>query len=95
MINCDKYLKHLFGRVQVRNIEIPSFIFLSITPLDNPIVFHHVVKPREPGVSHEVHHDIEIEVDNPYKTAMANFLQKDALMEMEDQTVHTASKALT
>ncbi|KAH9281340.1 SWI/SNF-related matrix-associated actin-dependent regulator of chromatin subfamily D member 1 [Echinococcus granulosus] len=73
-INCDAYLEQVFGCPRMRFAEIPSRL-IQLQQAPDPIVINHVIvnDPEDPNKT--LCYDIEVEVDDVYKSMVQNYLQ--------------------
>ncbi|VDL60059.1 unnamed protein product [Hymenolepis diminuta] len=73
-INCDIYLEQVFGCSRMRFAEIPSrLIQLQLAP--DPIIINHVIVNDSEDPNKTLCYDIEVEVDDAYKSMVQNYLQ--------------------
>lgn len=76
-INCDKYLEQIFQCNRMKFAEIPQRLHQLLHPAD-PIVINHVISVEGPDTKKTACYDIDVEVDDPLKTQMNNFLLSTA-----------------
>ncbi len=76
-INCDKYLEQIFQCQRMKFAEIPSRLHHLLHPPD-PIVINHLISVEGPDMKKTSCYDIDVEVDDPLKIQMNNFLLSTA-----------------
>ena len=76
-INCDKYLEQIFQCPRMKFAEIPSRLHHLLHPPD-PIVINHLISVEGPDMKKTSCYDIDVEVDDPLKIQMNNFLLSTA-----------------
>ncbi|XP_023228661.1 SWI/SNF-related matrix-associated actin-dependent regulator of chromatin subfamily D member 1-like isoform X4 [Centruroides sculpturatus] len=76
-INCDKYLEQIFQCPRMKFAEIPQRLHQLLHPAD-PIVINHVISVEGPDTKKTACYDIDVEVDDPLKAQMNNFLLSTA-----------------
>lgn len=76
-INCDKYLEQIFQCPRMKFAEIPSRLHHLLHPPD-PIVINHTISVEGPDTKKTACYDIDVEVDDPLKIQMNNFLLSTA-----------------
>lgn len=84
-INCDKYLEQIFQCSRMKFAEIPQRLHQLLHPAD-PIVINHVISVEGPDTKKTACYDIDVEVDDPLKSQMNNFLLSTA-SQQEIQTL--------
>ncbi|XP_053214925.1 brahma-associated protein of 60 kDa-like [Panonychus citri] len=72
-INCDKYLEQIFQCARMKFAEIPSRLHTLLHPPD-PIVINHLISVEGPETKKTSCYDIDVEVDDPLKVQMNNFI---------------------
>jgi len=75
-INCDKYLEQIFGCPRMRFGEIPERLRPFLFPAE-PIQINHIITvdpTGEPNNKKTACYDIEVEIDDPLKQQMSNFV---------------------
>ncbi|XP_015792740.1 brahma-associated protein of 60 kDa [Tetranychus urticae] len=72
-INCDKYLEQIFQCPRMKFAEIPSRLHPLLHPPD-PIVINHLISVEGPETKKTSCYDIDVEVDDPLKVQMNNFI---------------------
>jgi SWI/SNF-related matrix-associated actin-dependent regulator of chromatin subfamily D len=76
-INCDKYLEQIFMCQRMKFAEIPSRLHQLLHPPD-PIVINHLISVEGPDTKKTACYDIDVEVDDPLKVQMNNFVLSTA-----------------
>ncbi|KAM7303059.1 SWI/SNF-related matrix-associated actin-dependent regulator of chromatin subfamily D member 1 isoform X2 [Ixodes scapularis] len=76
-INCDKYLEQIFQCARMKFAEIPQRLHQLLHPPD-PIVINHVISVEGPDTKKTACYDIDVEVDDPLKSQMNNFILSTA-----------------
>ena len=76
-INNDKYLEQIFQCSRMKFAEIPSRLHQLLHPPD-PIVINHLISVEGPDMKKTSCYDIDVEVDDPLKIQMNNFLLSTA-----------------
>lgn len=76
-INCDKYLEQIFQCQRMKFAEIPQRLHQLLHPPD-PIVINHVISVEGPDTKKTACYDIDVEVDDPLKSQMNNFILSTA-----------------
>ncbi|KAH9516015.1 brahma-associated protein 60 [Dermatophagoides farinae] len=74
-INCDQYLEQIFNAKRIKFAEFPSRLNHFLQPPD-PIIINHqiVIEGHLDSLKKVSCYDIEVEVDDPLKSQMQNFL---------------------
>ncbi|CAH8610061.1 unnamed protein product [Schistosoma mattheei] len=72
-INCDSYLEQVFGCPRMRFADIPSRLAPLQQPPD-PIVINHIITVEGDGSPKTACYDIEVEVDDVYKSMVHTYL---------------------
>ncbi|CAD5221890.1 unnamed protein product [Bursaphelenchus okinawaensis] len=73
VINCDSYLEPIFGTKRMRFMEIPQRLTHLLHQPD-PLVLTHTIRYNS-GEKNTCCYDIDVEMDDPVKNQMQNFLQ--------------------
>ncbi|KAF1565761.1 UNVERIFIED_CONTAM: Brahma-associated protein of 60 kDa, partial [Eudyptes robustus] len=78
VINCDSYLEPIFGVKRMRFMEIPQRLTHLLHQPD-PLVLTHTIRYNS-GEKNTCCYDIDVEMDDPVKVQMQNFLQNHQSM---------------
>lgn len=70
VINCDAFLEQVFSTKKIRFMEIPARL-MPVLLSPEPIVLHHII---ENSGQNTACYDIEVELDDPIKSQISNFL---------------------
>uniref|UniRef100_A0AAY5EH70 DM2 domain-containing protein n=1 Tax=Electrophorus electricus TaxID=8005 RepID=A0AAY5EH70_ELEEL len=76
-INCDKYFQQIFDCPRLKFSEIPQRLTNLLLPPD-PIVINHVISVDPNDQKKTACYDIDVEVEDPLKAQMSNFLLSTA-----------------
>nr|XP_020641242.1 SWI/SNF-related matrix-associated actin-dependent regulator of chromatin subfamily D member 2 isoform X2 [Pogona vitticeps] len=72
-INCNRYFRQIFGCNRMRFSEIPMKL-AGLLQHPDPIVINHVISVDPNDQKKTACYDIDVEVDDPLKAQMSNFL---------------------
>ncbi|XP_077169696.1 SWI/SNF-related matrix-associated actin-dependent regulator of chromatin subfamily D member 2 isoform X2 [Paroedura picta] len=72
-INCNRYFRQIFGCLRMRFSEIPIKL-AGLLQHPDPIVINHIISVDPNDQKKTACYDIEVEVDDPLKAQMSNFL---------------------
>uniref|UniRef100_A0A8D0B5A3 SWI/SNF related BAF chromatin remodeling complex subunit D2 n=1 Tax=Salvator merianae TaxID=96440 RepID=A0A8D0B5A3_SALMN len=72
-INCNRYFRQIFGCIRMRFSEIPMKL-AGLLQHPDPIVINHVISVDPNDQKKTACYDIDVEVDDPLKAQMSNFL---------------------
>lgn len=74
-INCDQYLEQIFNAKRIKFAEFPSRLSHFLQPPDPIIINHQIqIEGHLDSLKKVSCYDIEVEVDDPLKSQMQNFL---------------------
>uniref|UniRef100_A0AAR2L2H6 DM2 domain-containing protein n=1 Tax=Pygocentrus nattereri TaxID=42514 RepID=A0AAR2L2H6_PYGNA len=76
-INCDKYFQQIFDCPRLKFSEIPQRLTNLLLPPD-PIVINHIISVDPNDQKKTACYDIDVEVEDPLKAQMSNFLLSTA-----------------
>ncbi|XP_003222633.2 SWI/SNF-related matrix-associated actin-dependent regulator of chromatin subfamily D member 2 [Anolis carolinensis] len=72
-INCNRYFRQIFNCIRMRFSEIPMKL-AGLLQHPDPIVINHVISVDPNDQKKTACYDIDVEVDDPLKAQMSNFL---------------------
>ncbi|XP_042328219.1 SWI/SNF-related matrix-associated actin-dependent regulator of chromatin subfamily D member 2 [Sceloporus undulatus] len=72
-INCNRYFRQIFNCIRMRFSEIPMKL-AGLLQHPDPIVINHVISVDPHDQKKTACYDIDVEVDDPLKAQMSNFL---------------------
>ncbi|PIC51488.1 hypothetical protein B9Z55_001983 [Caenorhabditis nigoni] len=80
IINCDTFLTQCFGVTRMRFMEVPNKLHQLLQQID-PLEFNHVIqRPKEGQEQVSTCYDIDVEMEDPVKQYMAQFIHNPILV---------------
>ncbi|ULU11914.1 hypothetical protein L3Y34_015349 [Caenorhabditis briggsae] len=80
IINCDTFLTQCFGVARMRFMEVPNKLHQLLQQID-PLEFNHVIqRPKEGQEQVSTCYDIDVEMEDPVKQYMAQFIHNPILV---------------
>lgn len=80
IINCDTFLSQCFGVSRMRFMEVPNKLHQLLQQID-PLEFNHIIqRPKEGQEQVSTCYDIDVEMEDPAKQYMAQFIHNPLLV---------------